>query len=82
MLFFFNLCKVTTVGHPIRKADQNKPNKKNMWECWTQQRGNEESELPKRFDAKFQSPQSIKEVKDEFLQGYIKVAGSRGGHYI
>lgn len=27
------LCKVTTVCHSIRNADQNKPNKKNVCEC-------------------------------------------------
>lgn len=57
MLFY--LCKVTTVCHSIRNADQNKPNKKNVCECWTQQSGNEDSELPERICTKFPSPQSI-----------------------
>lgn len=47
------LCKVTTVCHSIRNADQNKPNKKNVCECWTQQSGNEDSELPERICTKF-----------------------------
>lgn len=51
MLFY--LCKVTTVCHSIRNADQNKPNKKNVCECWTQQSGNEDSELPERICTKF-----------------------------
>lgn len=76
------LCKVTTVCHSIRNADQNKPNKKNVCECRTQQSGNEDSELPERICTKFPSSQSMTEVQDEFSQNYIKAAGSRGGYYL